>query len=456
MLKKIFIFIIICISVLTFPYGLKDIYELSKLPDTINKSWSDFLAYVSQNPGDEEINKYGELISAKRNFYEKYKNFKFAGYILSEDFGQFLTSLGIMSVTYHVPEEDTKNLLIIFSDDIQNLKNSISSGNIDQISYFKHIYRLTGIEDYIIPENPQAFFVSVMDKALNMPSYFDFEIENFMENFMGKSYYKIFDYVIEESKIYLNEKDYIGGFKLLNFLDGKNSLSVTNKNTYMSLKDYFELKNTLSEKNSGVYFLEDSQIDSFAAGVIDNVQSFEKITLEKDSLKQLIISLLKTLNTRIEKLGRKIILSDNKIDEILENMKDEDIQPELMKLKLSTRTRNDIPVNITENSTETVTENTLNFTGYIKYLIGVLIVLLIILLPEIFPSEKTVEILCKLNMGKYAVRTAEKLVLKKPKDYISYIALARAYETIGEYTSAVTSYKNAAKMKKDSGRTDDV
>ena len=140
---------------------------------------------------------------------------------------------------------------------------------------------------------------------------------------------------------------------------------------------------------------------------------------------------------------------------------DEDIENEIIKLsskiditeesteitEISTNTK---IATQTENSTltESSIKNNIN-KNYLYVYVGIIILVLVLIFIyfEISPTVKKVELLCKIGFGKYALHLSEKIVMKKPNDYKSYLAMAKSFEATGDYKSSISSYKKAMKLK---------
>jgi tetratricopeptide (TPR) repeat protein len=209
--------------------------------------------------------------------------------------------------------------------------------------------------------------------------------------------------------------------------------------------------------NNKVYFLEKAEMETFVQEIYQVGEKLVQMTLENDLLKNLYLSSIKTMNNKIYTIDENII-SDVDLNKLIGKF-DEDIENELIKLssKLEIMDSTTVIENTieTNESTEIITTNKNNdemkkeenYTLYIYIGIVLATVLFVFLIFEVSPSIKKVEFLCKIGLGKYALRISEKLVMKEPNNYKNYMAMAKAFEAIGEYNSSIVCYKKAMKLK---------
>lgn len=446
--------VIIVVSI--FSMNLEEIYTLSYREETLNQSWSELLKYIEENEYTNKVAEYGEIISAKKELLNVYGNSNFVKHILAEDSAKFLSSLSVLREDVLISENETKNILIIFPSIVQDLNEIFIKGYMEE-DYFKSLYRLQGLEEKLQVPNFEAFLNNLVNEVIKNPVYLDQEMKNFIKKFIPKNILEKINGIIRDNKIYLSEENFVSAYTLLNFLSNNHVINSENLTTLKKLESYFSLKSELTDMNNNVYFLEKTDMNTFVQEIYQVGEKLSQMTLENDLLKNLYLSSIKTMNNRINTVEENII-SDVDLNKLIGEF-NEDIENELIKLS-SKLEMTDSATTIentdeTDESTEMITSNSNNNEvkkeeNYMLYFyIGVIIaiVLFFILIFELAPSIKKVEFLCKIGFGKYALRVSEKLVMKEPNNYKSYMAMAKAFEAMGEYNSSISSYKKAMKLK---------
>jgi len=448
--------LILFIFVNLFSMNLEEIYTLSYRKETLNQSWAELLNYIEKNEYTEKVIEYGEIISAKKELLNNFKNSNFIDHILSEDLSKFLSSLSVLSENLSINEENTENILIIFPYLIRDLNEIFIKGYIEE-DYYKSLYRLKGLKEKLNVPNFEAFLNNMVKEVMKNSVYLDQEMKNFVKEFIPNNILANINEIIAENKFYLSEENFVSAYRLLNFLNDNNVISSENLTVLKKLESYFSLKSRLTDMNNRVYFLEKSEMNTFIKDIYQTGIKLSEMSLENSLLKDLYLSSIKTMNNRMNTVNENII-SDIDFNKLM-GIFGKDIENELIKLssnleltEQSTDIRN---VEITEESTdrvllETVQEvesKTNNFMVYVYFAIIVAFVLFVVLIFELFPTIKKVDFLCKIGFGRYALRISEKLVMKEPNNYKSYMAMAKSFEAIGEYNSSISSYKKAMKLK---------
>jgi hypothetical protein len=446
--------VIIVVSI--FSMNLEEIYTLSYREETLNQSWSELLKYIEENEYTNKVVEYGEIISAKKELLSVYGNSNFIHHILAEDLAKFLSSLSVLREDILISTNDTKNILIIFPYIVQDLNEIFIKGYMEE-DYFKSLYRLQGLEEKIQVPNFEAFLNNLVNEVIKNPVYLDQEMKNFVKKFIPKNILVKINDIISDNKIYLSENNFVSAYTLLNFLNNNHVINSENLTTLKKLESYFSLKSELTDMNNKVYFLEKAEMETFVQEIYQVGEKLAQMTLENDLLKNLYLSSIKTMNNKIYTIDENII-SDVDLNKLIGKF-DEDIENELIKLssKLEIMDSTTIIENTieTNESTEIITTNKNNdemkkeenYTLYIYIGIVLATVLFVFLIFEVSPSIKKVEFLCKIGLGKYALRISEKLVMKEPNNYKNYMAMAKAFEAIGEYNSSIVCYKKAMKLK---------
>jgi hypothetical protein len=428
--------LIIVVSI--FSMNLEEIYTLSYREETLNQSWSELLKYIEENEYTNKVAEYGEIISAKKELLSVYGNSNFVKHILAEDSAKFLSSLSVLREDLLIDEEDTKNILLIFPYIVQDLNEIFIKGYMEE-DYFKSLYRLQGLEEKIQVPNFEAFLNNLVNEVIKNSFYLDQEMKNFVKKFVPENILEKINGIIRDNKIYLSEENFVSAYTLLNFLSNNHVINSENLTTLKKLESYFRIKSELTDMNNKVYFLEKTEMNTFVREIYQVGEKLSQMTLENELLKNLYLSSIKTMNNRINTVEENII-SDIDLNKLIGKF-NEDIENELIKLSSK--------LEMTDSATtiENTDETDENYMIYLYIGIVVAIVLFIILIFELAPSIKKVEFLCKIGFGKYALRISEKLVMKEPNNYKSYMAMAKAFETMGEYNSSISSYKKAMKLK---------
>ena len=448
-MKKTLLILLIIFSIQTFSITLESIYNLSKNSSTLDKSWKELVLYIQKNGSNKQLERYGEVISAKKYLYNKYKDFKFINSIISENLKEFLIGIGI--IDFNFSEEDTQKVLYIFRDLPQTIKSILETGKMEELN-FKYSYKIKNLNAYVNQKSDNLFLKYLIEETIQNPPFFDKDMQNFVSTFISKSHIIKMNEIIESSKYYLKEKDFTGGYNLLKYLYEENYISDKNLKQYYKLKTYFELKNTLSTYASTVYTFENKEIEKYTNDVLTLVNSVSNLTLSKKMLEDILYSIVKVLNTRIEKLNKKLKVDSSNIQL---NTLNEELSNEIIKLKLKLDYSKESTKPTIKKETEKSKKTKTNF--FIEYwFVFVTLILLtaLILLFELFPSEKKVEFLCKIGMGKYGLKLTEKLILKNPNYYKYYILLATVYESMGDFEKSISAYKTATNLKKKSGGTE--
>lgn len=455
-MKKIFVSIIILISILSFSMTIEEIRNLSKMPNTLNQAWGEFVKYIAMNPNDSSIGILGEILSAKKYFAGKYKNAPFFDSLIQENFNKFCNSLGLYN--NYLNEDETQFVLKIFPQIPLTVKRILETGIIEQNSC-KYLYKLNGLEQYISPFSYQGFLQIFVDKSIKSPVFLDKDMEKFVVKFVPKSKIKEINYILSNSSYFLDENNYLGAFKLLDFLRREGIITSEELQNYTLLKKYFDLKTQIGELSSNIYIVDPENLEEFTSNILEITHETLNLSIKHNTLYILLSGIIKTIRIRIES-SNKIIF--NNIPENLDNLiknSPEQLKKELTELK---KVISEASLNIKEKSSQNPSEsvststNTSNTTtankkkNLIFYVSSIFILLLLILFftPYFITSQKSVEFYMKLKMYKVALKITERLLIKNPNDYKSYILMARIFEELDEIEQAMMAYKMAHKKRK--------
>jgi hypothetical protein len=456
MKKIVFVFFvlisILTLSTLTFSTTIEDIKNLSKMPNTLENAWGEFIKYISENPDDPSIGVLGEVLSSKKYFLENYKNAPFLESLIQENFNKFCSSLGLYNNSLN-PEE-TQLLLKIFPQIPLTLKRIIETG-IMELNSYKYLYKLDGIEKYVSPFTYQGFLQIFVDKSIKSPVFLDKDMENFVIKFIPKSKLKDINSILSNSTYFLDENNFLGAYKLLDFLKRLGIISPEELQTYSLLNKYFELKAKIGELSSNIYIINPDELEDFTLNILDITEQVINLSVEKNTLYTLLSGIIKTVRIRIES-SNKIIFNSypDKIDLLIEKSKDP-IKSELLELK--NIIENSVfnkkeSVKNTEKSTDssilTTNENIKTFNiSYFIFGFSIIILIVLFYIPYFIPSHKSIEFYMKFKLYKIALKLSEKLLLKNPNDYKTYILMARILEELNEVEKAMMAYKMAHKKK---------
>lgn len=438
------------LSIFSWALTLEEIENLSKNPATLELSWEYFLEYIIENPSDARITDTGSLISAKISLFNKYRNYNFANFIISEDLKNFCINLGVIGTNFSIPEDDTNKILFIFPEIVPILNNIFNTGNFEE-SYYKYLYKLEGLKEHLQVNSYETFIKTTISNSLSSPIYFDEDVEKFIEVFVPANNYILFEKLISESKYLVDEDKYLGAYKLLTFLNKHNSINESIV-TYSQLKNYFSLKQKLTSLNDQVFFVEKQELSSFISEVYKVGEDLKALTIEKNLLYNIFLPLLKALNSKLENIQEKVPV----VDENFENLSfsfNEQINAEILKLQMHITRIENLPI-VVESDKATLVEQPTDsqeasarriFVYFLLSILGTFIV--IFLYFELYPSYSKINFLCTLKLGRYAAHLAEKLILKNPEDYKAFLILAKSYEVAGKYNASINAYKTALKLK---------
>jgi hypothetical protein len=449
--KNILLIILLStLSIFSWALTLEEIENLSKNPATLELSWEYFLEYIIENPSDARITDTGSLISAKISLFNKYRNYNFANFIISEDLKNFCINLGVIGTNFSIPEDDTNKILFIFPEIVPILNNIFNTGNFEE-SYYKYLYKLEGLKEHLQVNSYETFIKTTISNSLSSPIYFDEDLERFIEVFVPANNYILFEKLISESKYLVDEDKYLGAYKLLTFLNKHNSINESIV-TYSQLKNYFSLKQKLTSLNDQVFFVEKQELSSFISEVYKVGEDLKALTIEKNLLYNIFLPLLKALNSKLENIQEKVPV----VDENFENLSfsfNEQINAEILKLQMHITRIENLPI-VVESDKATLVEQPTDsqeasarriFVYFLLSILGTFIV--IFLYFELYPSYSKINFLCTLKLGRYAAHLAEKLILKNPEDYKAFLILAKSYEVAGKYNASINAYKTALKLK---------
>lgn len=450
-MKNILLIILLStLSIFSWALTLEEIENLSKNPATLELSWEYFLEYIIENPSDARITDTGSLISAKISLFNKYRNYNFANFIISEDLKNFCINLGVIGTNFSIPEEDTNKILFIFPEIVPILNNIFNTGKFEE-SYYKYLYKLEGLKEHLQVNSYETFINTTISNSLSSPIYFDEDVEKFIEVFVPANNYILFEKFISESKYLVDEDKYLGAYKLLTFLNKHNSINESIV-TYSQLKNYFDLKQRLTLLNDQVFFVEKQELSSFISEVYKVGEDLKALTIEKNLLYNIFLPLLKALNSKLENIQEKVPV----VDENFENLSfsfSEQINAEILKLQMHITRIKNLPA-VVESVTATLVEHPTDSQEtaarriFVYFLLSILGALFIIFLYfELYPSYSKINFLCTLKLGRYAAHLAEKLILKNPEDYKAFLILAKSYEVAGKYNASINAYKTAIKLK---------
>jgi len=438
------------LSIFSWALTLEEIENLSKSPATLELSWEYFLEYIIENPSDAKITDTGSLISAKISLFNKYRNYNFANFIISEDLKNFCINLGVLGTNFSIAEEDTNKILFIFPEIVPILNNIFNTGNFEE-SYYKYLYKLEGLKGHLQVNSYETFIKTTISNSLSSPIYFDEDVEKFIEVFVPANNYILFEKFISESKYLVDEDKYLGAYKLLTFLNKHNSINESVV-AYSQLKNYFDLKQRLTLLNDQVFFVEKQELSSFISEVYKVGEDLKSLTIEKNLLYNIFLPLLKALNSKLENIQEKVPV----VDENFENLSfsfSEQINAEILKLQMHITRIENLPA-VSESVTATLVEQPTDSQEasarriFVYFLLSILGALFIIFLYfELYPSYSKINFLCTLKLGRFAAHLAEKLILKNPEDYKAFLILAKSYEVAGKYNASINAYKTALKLK---------
>ncbi|NUU99440.1 hypothetical protein XO12_04785 [Marinitoga sp. 1154] len=451
-MKKTFVSFFLVLSIILFSISIEDIKNLSKMPDTLNQAWGEFIKYIAENPDDPAIGVLGEVLSAKKYFYKNYKNAPFFEALIQENFNKFCGSLGLYNNILN--EDETGLILKIFPQIPLIVKRTLETG-IMELNSYKNLYKLEGLEKYITPFSYEGFLQILVDKSIKSPVFLDKDMENFIVKFVPKSKIRDINNILNNSTYFLDENNYMGAFKLLSFLKEQGVISANELQTYSLLKKYFDLKTKIGELSSNIYIISPEELLDFTLNVLDIVDQTVNLNIEKNTLYTLLEGVIKTIRIRIESSNKIIFKSiPDKLDDLIEKSPS-NISKELTNLKKiilnSTlqNTKEQKTSDISTSSKATSAEKG-ESKGFIIYpaIVIILIILLVLYIPYNVVSYKSVEFYMNLKMYKVALKVVEKILIKNPDDYKAYILMARILEELNEIDKAMIAYKTAHNKRK--------
>ena len=223
--------------------SIDDLINLSKNPGTLEISWEYFVEYIKDNPTDTKISEVGELISAKRYLYNKYKDFYFVDAVLSEDLKSFCINLGVLSENFRLPKEDTEMIIYIFPQ-IPTVIEEILETGIFSEPFYKYLYKLEGLREFLSVNSYEKFIESIVENSVKLPIFFDEDMKNFILTFVPQNNFALFEEIINKSRYVVNEENYLGIYNLLSFLEENNFLKQSIV-VYSQLDKYFTIKRCL-------------------------------------------------------------------------------------------------------------------------------------------------------------------------------------------------------------------
>jgi hypothetical protein len=437
---------------MSFGLTVQEIYNLSKLPQTLEKSIDEFLKYFYENPADPELEVYGSLIYSKKTIRDKYPSYAFVNGLISENSNDFLMSLSGMSPSFKIPSEDTQLIVLILKDLIPKLQKIFETGTIQEAS-LKYSYHLEGINLMVTPKTYKPFLEFVVFKTLNVPSFLDDDMKKFIEFFVPKNILSTINGVISSSRLVLNENDYIGGYVLLEYINTLGMIDSTNIESFVTLKKYYTVRNSITKLSNSVFMVEDQELQVYLDDLYAQIYELSTLSSSKKNIEEILLLVLKTLNTRLDKNTKKLFSKRYDFDGLLTSFPD-DIQNELLRLKLKTDeffiSTEVKPGQVKISSGATISSGNEIKASTFFYFIGGVILLgtaFLFLITEFFPNVKKIEFLCKIGMGRYAIHLAEKLVIKNANDFTSFFALAKALEVCGRYEDSINAYKTAMSIR---------
>ncbi|PNR89557.1 hypothetical protein X925_03060 [Petrotoga sp. 9T1HF07.CasAA.8.2] len=450
-MKNILLIILLStLSIFSWALTLEEIENLSKNPATLELSWEYFLEYIIENPSDARITDTGSLISAKISLFNKYRNYNFANFIISEDLKNFCINLGVIGTNFSIPEDDTNKILFIFPEIVPILNNIFNTGNFEE-SYYKYLYKLEGLKEHLQVNSYETFIKTTISNSLSSPIYFDEDVEKFIEVFVPANNYILFEKFISESKYLVDEDKYLGAYKLLTFLNKHNAINESVV-AYSQLKNYFSLKQKLTSLNDQVFFVEKQELSSFISEVYKVGEDLKALTIEKNLLYNIFLPLLKALNSKLENIQEKVPVVDENFEKLSFSF-NEQINAEILKLQMHITRIENLPI-VVESDKATLVEQPTDpqeasarriFVYFLLSILGTFIVIFFYF--ELYPSYSKINFLCTLKLGRYAAHLAEKLILKNPEDYKAFLILAKSYEVAGKYNASINAYKTALKLK---------
>ncbi|HQI79755.1 MAG TPA: hypothetical protein PK845_09680, partial [Petrotogaceae bacterium] len=265
---------------MSFGLTVQEIYNLSKLPQTLEKSIDEFLKYFYENPADPELEVYGSLIYSKKTIRDKYPSYAFVNGLISENSNDFLMSLSGMSPSFKIPSEDTQLIVLILKDLIPKLQKIFETGTIQEAS-LKYSYHLEGINLMVTPKTYKPFLEFVVFKTLNAPSFLDDDMKKFIEFFVPKNILSTINGVISSSRLVLNENDYIGGYVLLEYINTLGMIDSTNIESFVTLKKYYTVRNSITKLSNSVFMVEDQELQVYLDDLYAQIYELSTLSSSK-------------------------------------------------------------------------------------------------------------------------------------------------------------------------------
>ncbi|MDO7975586.1 hypothetical protein M5Z94_01560 [Oceanotoga teriensis] len=456
-LKRYIIILMILLSFLTsFAISVEDILNLSKNENTLELSWDEFLKYLSEFGYSEEIENAGRIISAKRFLYEKYSKYNFVKSIITEDFRAFSTNLSLIPPNFNFSEDDIEKLIIVFPNMVERVEDYLINPD-ESKNYVKYLYRIEKFEKRINITQYDIYINYLIKKSINNSTFLDESQKAFIVKYVPVVYLKKIDDIISNESFSIEEKDYIGAYKLLGFMKDINSINEKNLETYILLNSYFDIKQKLTSLNNSVYFVEKTDLNDFIEDSLSYIYKSQGLNIKHDLIDNLILNLLKTLNIKVGNLKEKMVLdfSRDKLNINAEINKEIDIlydqiesinKMKILDIDKKTNSSTETIKNLEQNKNESSDKD--KKYNYLFIIIPILIIfILFVMIIEVFPNIRIAEFFVKMGLPIFSFRIINKLLLKEPNNFKYYIFLAKVYEKMDKYNESISTYKHAMKIK---------
>jgi cell division protein ZapA (FtsZ GTPase activity inhibitor) len=107
----------------------------------------------------------------------------------------------------------------------------------------------------------------------------------------------------------------------------------TNIDSFVTLKKYYTVRNSITKLSNSVFMVDDQELQVYLDDLYTQIEELSTLSSSKKSIEEILLLVLKTLNTRLDKNTKKLFSKRYDFDKVLTSFPD-NIQNELLRLKL--------------------------------------------------------------------------------------------------------------------------
>ncbi|HCZ06655.1 MAG: hypothetical protein PWP37_102 [Thermotogota bacterium] len=417
---------LLCSQILAL--NMEDIVALSKLPETLEESVDQLIAYIIQNkPAYDEVAAAGRLVYAKRALGEELPEKLFRA-VCAQNFNEFLLELS--RYRKKISLKNPKLLCIIFPKVEKELTACLSHPDSECVTKMKNLVLIEGFLKPAIDVDASASIEWTLENALRLSLVFDEIFGEFISSVFGDSWFEKFWESFETKIDDLEESDYPRVELLAKHLHGKGKLVEL-------IGEYMRVKLMVTEFTGKAMLGTEDEVQGVIAELPSLLEQFDSLKTKKELLKDLLLTLFDVLNKRIETIKDIDSIRVETLPRIL-NISDPTLRKSYYDLlaKLSLENSGIFEKDRTEK-TMNVPSTTVKWPWWIVFFA----------VAAVFTLPSVRYVFYRLfGLKKLQVKSLTHRIQKNPLNGELHLKLGQVYESLGKYEDAVREYSLAVKL----------